>query len=302
MSTLTGMVGKVGDAGQWLSRIPRNIKESWLPFIFTMVLCYVVVIAMTVYLTDQPTGGFSGEAATLAFMTSLAVAIERIQEVIWYFIGLRKGKHWPPLAGIREEAKQAADDLDAALTPLHQNLTSRLTQLLNVLNPEEARWQQVKDRLDQAQAEFAKMHTHLAALELDGPNEERLRRARLLEAAASRYVTSFSEKYEDVQQMAGEAEDAFSGLQEFLATFKDNPGRRLISLFLGGLLGIGVAGLFGLDLFRAVLGTQAEGIMVELQVIATGMIIGLGAGPTHEVVRLLQEYKEKQKGLNRGSR
>jgi hypothetical protein len=35
-----------------------------------------------------------------------------------------------------------------------------------------------------------------------------------------------------------------------------------------------------------------------LQVILTGLIIGLGSGPTHEVIRAVQEYKKSRKGDN----
>jgi hypothetical protein len=42
-------------------------------------------------------------------------------------------------------------------------------------------------------------------------------------------------------------------MQNFLSSFKDNQGRRLISIFLGAMLGLILAGVFGLDVFQAVL-------------------------------------------------
>jgi len=45
------------------------------------------------------------------------------------------------------------------------------------------------------------------------------------------------------------------GVANFVETFRDNSGRRLISLFAGSLVGMLIAGLIGLDVFTAVLGT-----------------------------------------------
>jgi hypothetical protein len=42
-------------------------------------------------------------------------------------------------------------------------------------------------------------------------------------------------------------------MQNFLSSFKDNQGRRLISIFLGAMLGLILVGVFGLDVFQAVL-------------------------------------------------
>lgn len=91
---------------------------------------------------------------------------------------------------------------------------------------------------------------------------------------------------------------ALSGLGDLVASFSDNPGKRLLSLLLGALAGVVVAGVLGLDLFTAVLGTpDADGRLVATAwgVIFTGIVMGLGSSPTHEVVKALQEYKQRNK-------
>ena len=129
-------------------------------------------------------------------------------------------------------------------------------------------------------------------------------RMQLLAAAASQNVTYLHKKYgeavPDLEQALDTANAAINGLQDFLATFKDNPGRRLLSIYLGMVLGLGIAGVFGLDVFQAVLQTPGEpnNLLVDGRVILTGLMIGLGSNPTHEVIRSLQEYKEGRKGSN----
>jgi hypothetical protein len=88
---------------------------------------------------------------------------------------------------------------------------------------------------------------------------------------------------------------------QFLKTFKDNPGRRILSIEFGVLVGVVVAEVVGLDIFTAILSAVNANQSVPttfLGVLATGIVIGLGANPTHEVIRVLQEYKISRKAAN----
>jgi hypothetical protein len=130
-------------------------------------------------------------------------------------------------------------------------------------------------------------------------------RMQLLAAAASQNVSYLYEKYREflpnLEGSVRTANAAINGLQDFLASFKDNPGKRIVSIFLGAIIGLVVAGIFSLDVFQAVLiDTPAAGNfwMIDLRVIVTGLVIGLGSGPTHEVIRVVQEYKESRKSEN----
>jgi len=114
----------------------------------------------------------------------------------------------------------------------------------------------------------------------------------------------FADLLTDADRATKVANTAIGGLQDFLATFKDNPGRRLISIYLGAILGLLVAGFFGLDVFAAATRsvstatTASVSTCPRFMVLLTGVIIGLGSNPTHEVIRAVQEFKKGQKGEN----
>src|SRR5207244_2208268 len=106
---------------------------------------------------------------------------------------------------------------------------------------------------------------------------------------------------------------AVSGLTDFVATFKDNPGRRLYSVLLGVVIGVLVAAVFGLDLFAAIqsapVAAGAPAVksgslfdpLPSLGIAVTGLVMGLGSNPTHEVIRAIQEFKKAKKAENRQS-
>ena len=92
---------------------------------------------------------------------------------------------------------------------------------------------------------------------------------------------------------------SITSVTDFLASFKDNPGRRMLSLELGIIGGLAVALFTGVDVFA---GTSNEGAgaadMVSATVggiLFTGVLMGLGSSPTHEVIRVLQESKQARK-------
>jgi hypothetical protein len=92
------------------------------------------------------------------------------------------------------------------------------------------------------------------------------------------------------------ANRALAGVSEFVQTFADNPARRLMSIYAGALLGLVFAWALRLDAIQATLGTiDFPGVAPNLGVAATGLVIGLGAAPTHEVIKTLQETKESRK-------
>jgi hypothetical protein len=78
----------------------------------------------------------------------------------------------------------------------------------------------------------------------------------------------------------------------------DNPSRRIASLLVSSGLGILVAGFVGVNLFKAVLESSqgsAEAVLFgKMGVVITGLVLGLGSGPTHELVKGLQRYKDSR--------
>jgi hypothetical protein len=71
---------------------------------------------------------------------------------------------------------------------------------------------------------------------------------------------------------------------------------------VGTLLGLLITGLLRLDLVQAIFQSPTFGNVFDLQfywgIIFTGIVMGLGSNPTHEVIRVLQEYKKTLKIQN----
>jgi hypothetical protein len=262
----------------------------WIVGTGTLLLIAACIVVAAV--TQTPNPGFKDAAATLAFISATAVAIERIIEGMWTFLGGILGGYWP-LTAINKQVNNMVADLETALKPFHMKTELRLNELKEL---------KIDVRLHDAENEIDRMKARFDDLTRLAPSNQRVQ---LLAAAASQNVAYLSKKYKEVrpelEQATATANAAINGLQDFLATFKDNPGRRLISLYIGAILGLVVAGLYGLDVFQAVLETPAQeitGTLLDVRVIITGLVIGLGSNPTHEVIRAVQEYKEGRKGAN----
>lgn len=96
---------------------------------------------------------------------------------------------------------------------------------------------------------------------------------------------------------------ALSGIGDFLGSFKDNPGRRIVSIQIAVIAGIIIAGLGGISIFAGVQneGAKDANMLVDptiTGILMTGLIMGLGSSPTHEIIKVLQENKKRGKGLN----
>ena len=266
-----------------------------IALIATVVLVVVALIVNGFIPTDPVTGkvvlnGFKDAATTLAFIGGAAMGIERVLEAFWTFMGGVIGTYWP-LNVINKQVQALVVDLDSALKPFHEEALKKIEVLKKIATPQQL------ERLKQAETEIGTLKARFDEIKKLAPDNQRVQ---LLTAAASQNVAVLQEKFGDLLTEADRAtkvaQTAIGGLQDFLATFKDNPGRRLISIYLGTILGLPVAGLFGLDLFAAASGTpSAHG---RWSVLLTGVIIGLGSNPTHEVIRAIQEFKKGQKGEN----
>jgi hypothetical protein len=266
----------------------------WIVFVGTAVLA--AVAGWVAISTNQSNPGFADAAATLAFITGAAVAIERVIEMLWTTLGGLLGTYWP-LKPISEQVNKLVDDLDEALGPFHAQATFTLEHVQANVEHKDAVLAELISEMRRKGARFNDLK-NLATRTPDG------QRIQLMAASASQTVDLLTQKYGDavprLKAARYTADAAINGLQDFLATFKDNPGRRLISLYVGAILGLIVAGLFSLDLFQAVLVTpNTEPVsLLDLRVILTGLIIGLGSTPTHEIIRAVQEFKESQKRQN----
>jgi hypothetical protein len=160
-------------------------------------------------------------------------------------------------------------ELDNSLEPFHEKAIARINEL------KQAGGRTKKDlkRLENAPQDIERLKKRFDELRKLAPGNQRVQ---LLAAAASQNVKYLTEKYGDdlveLKDAATVAYSAIDGLQDFLATFKDNPGRRLISIYMGSIMGLILAGIFGLDVVQATLGSVPY---EKLSIILTGFIIGL---------------------------
>jgi hypothetical protein len=136
-------------------------------------------------------------------------------------------------------------------------------------------------------------------------------RARAAVAAVSRGIGYLEGTYPDLRDRAQSFNDAASRADELLNQVNDNPARRLISILVGSFLGLLAAGILGLDLIGATLGENPWGTgadqpwldhaLPNLGAAVTGLVMGLGATPTHELIKTLQETKKNRKAENNAS-
>jgi hypothetical protein len=260
-----------------------------------VVLASLVLAAAIITVAKYAQGanvGFNDSAAALAFITATAVGIERTIEAMWTTLGGLLGTYWP-LNLINNQVKTLTGELDNSLKPFHEQAIERVNQLKKAgsLTADQLK------KLEGAPADIERLKKRFDELRNLAPSNQRVQ---LLAAAASQNVSFLTEKYGDIlgdlKDAATVANSAIDGLQNFLASFKDNPGRRLISIYIGAILGLIVAGLFSLDVFKAAgVDTTAH---ATTSIVLTGIVIGLGSNPTHEVIRVIQEFKENRKGEN----
>ncbi len=247
----------------------------------------VLALAMLIAVLCKPTssGGFKDPTWTLAVVAGAAVAIERVIEALWTVLGGVLGSYWP-LNVVGAHARSLAASLDVVLQPLRTRAEDALKD--------------IGEGADAAKRQLVNVNKSLTLLASRVDNLQRIppdnQRLLLTVAAANQFIDEFQRAYAEKAPELARAIDAAkataSGVQDFVASFKDNPGRRLVSIFLGSIIGVVVAGFLGLDLFQAAMEDASSSTG---QVILTGLLIGLGATPTHEVIRAVQEYKKSRK-------
>ena len=107
---------------------------------------------------------------------------------------------------------------------------------------------------------------------------------------AQTILDTLRQAYPSVQQDAPLAQQGIADLTTFLATFQDNPARRLLSIYAGCLIGLGIAVVLRLDLFQSPAGTGTAALTTVL----SGLVLGLGSNPTHEIIQAIQAFKTQQ--------
>ena len=269
------------------SMTPTKTNRFMLVAIVVFLACFGIVARYAAPLKSE----MIGSAAALTIITASAVGIERAIEAFWTYVGLTRGSWWP-LGPVREQLDGLISGLDASFEPFYQEAHTAMQKLQQAET-----WGQ--EKLDAAAKDLEKIKSHVDELKQLPIDSQRVQ---LIADSASRSVDYFSTKYPEIKEAAELASFGIQGVTDFVETFKDNPGRRLISLFAGAIAGLVIAGAIGLDIFAAVLqapiSADQNTILPHVGVAITGLLIGLGANPTHEAIRLLQEMKKFRSAQN----
>jgi hypothetical protein len=279
-----------------ISAASKSLVGLWL-LGFLAVMC-VEFIVVSVLSASPGSAGKAGSAidaaALLTVITGAAVAIERIVEGIWTVLALFGVSDWWPLNAFSKDIQSFAS-----------RVSDQLTGLLSEAATEAARLKAGDAQVDTYAAAVANsigsVQTHLNAL-----SGAKLGSARLEAAikASTDGITQLQQQYPEIKAAGAAATvvlDDFSSAVDFL---KENPGRKIISLCLGMMLGMLVAGVFQLDLVQATLGSAQSNItafghnLKYVSIALTGLAIGLGSNPLHEVIGTLQQIKTSKKAAN----
>lgn len=253
----------------------------------------LLLLTVAVALAPVPTIDATNAATILALVTAGALAIERIIEGVWTVVGMSSLGSWWPLKPLGDRLNDFVDHMNGPLDDFFtkaEDAVQRPTEAAENLLP----WLEAKQKyLGDLRANIRK----LQQLEPGDPA------ARAIANGASRAVVGLQKHYPDLQDAATRANGVLASMNEFVQTFDDNPARRLMSLYAGAVLGLLVAGIFGLDAIQAVFEgkpkTGLVGFLYEylkgIGVAATGLAMGAGATPTHELIKTLKETKERNK-------
>lgn len=221
---------------------------------------------------------FADTASTLTIIGVVAVGIERVIELIWSIICSFKGEGAFELdqekkkitESIISSVRNLATKADELLTGVSGAAGIRgVTQMVN----------ETKLNLIGAKIAYQKIQDSMLKAETD-----------ITKTGVANQVNA--DKIKELKDYVDLTSQSITILSGFLSTFNDNPVRRIFSIVWGMSLGIFVATLLGLNVFKATLETSVTtGMSGALEIFLTGLVLGLGASPTHEVIEILKQIK-----------
>jgi hypothetical protein len=270
--------------------------------ILVLILALLVALGSEIGLFPEPTDlGTDTSAAMLALVGTAAIGIERILETLWTTLGQTTGNQRWPLNLVGAEVSRLVTTMNEDLKPFLQKVQEGIDEAGGAAEAATDQLRVAKETYDDIKANLRE----LQALAPENP------RARAAAAAAARGIGYLEGAYPDLQHRAQSFNDAVSRVDELLNQVNDNPARRLISILVGAFLGLLVAGILGLDVIGATLGENPWGTgadqpwldhaLPNLGAAVTGLVMGLGATPTHELIKTLQETKKNRKAENNAS-
>lgn len=267
-----------------------------------LILAVLVALGSKIGIFPEPTNLNTDASATiLALVGAAAIGIERVIETFWTMLGQSTGNQRWPLNVVGDEVSGLVSDMNEDLAPFRQKVQEGIDEAGEAAEAATEQLRVAKETADDIKGSIREVQ----ALAPENP------RARAAVAAASRGIGYLEGTYPDLRERAQSFNDAASRADELLNQVNDNPARRLISILVGSFLGLLAAGILGLDLIGATLGENPWGTgadqpwldrtLPNLGAAVTGLVMGLGASPTHELIKTLQETKKNRKAENNAS-
>ena len=269
-----------------------------LAFIVCAVIAYLIA-------PSESNASFADAASVLAFVSLSAVTIERIIEGFFAMLAGPLGEWWPfALAkkefdrfetetnGILKDAvKKTIDELEAVKVAggKTQNEINLIDTAIATIRADQIR---LAERYDEVTKKLAPGSARLARV--SEINTEITRKLNIVHEAVSDSVPQ-------AKALVAAATETADRASLILSSLQDNPARRIAALVLGASLGMLVASAVGMNLFVATLVTAAGDksslptiVAGSAGILLTGIIVGLGSAPTHEVVKSLQVYRDSR--------
>ena len=271
------------------TQVPDTASKTWAPT--GMLLLLLLVFVVTSVFANNRNVSLGGTAQAIALTSFIALAIERLIELAWLTVARMKNAWWP--------FNQLAAEVDRRVSNINQLSEKFFSDAIveaEKLKGDTASAVKLHDDASKWIAEFQKEAE--AALK-DVKDNDRV-------AAASQSLFTSAAK---VELLLGRSaphvalvQQAAVGLADFTASVKDNPAKRMLSILFGSTLGMLITLTLGLDAISASLyegNTKTfaswsfwiftlDGVGVAL----TGILLGFGAAPTHEVLKALEQIRK----------
>lgn len=316
-----GAMGAGGGGGGVAVVEPPPNQVPWRVFGWWLIILAGALIGGYLAAPKVSNSGFLSAAAVLTFVTTAAVGIERIIEGGFAVLGRSSGfGGWWPLKQVTGAITAFEQNTNAYLA---QPLASAITELNDLKTAAVNAGSLVGDALVSVEAKIAayersrdQLGERLSNLDKLAPGSPRFDRANDLAATATKTMNQIAETASEVSGQLSNSllttADTIAGAAnrsaDIVASFSDNPARKVLSLMIGSVLGIAVASFMGLNLFLAILEVPTADSAVDANsglcgggpaacldgragILVTGLIIGLGASPTHEVIKALQRRR-----------
>ncbi len=273
---------------------PNQPASSWWDKHWRAVIGVALfVVLLAIFVAVSLTAGDGSQARVdaaglLALIAAAAVGIERALEGFWSVMSQLKHAWWP-LNEMAARVTELEDDVNSQLAEVYANVEE-------VIRASARAGERVDAELAKARSEIGAIQQRIQDLQRLAPGNQQIN---LFAATALQNIAMLEQKYPDIKATVGVANQAIAGLTDFAASFRENPARRMFSLLAGAILGLILAWVMRLDVFWAVFGsTPALTLWPGLGVALTGLLIGLGSGPTHDVIAVLQEVKKLRAAQN----